>query len=433
MTFDTKPLGNFARVQGGFAFKSKDFKEKGIPVIKIKNVGQGSLKLSDISYVNDEVADSAGSYVTHAGDILISMTGSGPNQPGSLVGRVAYVKDFDAQCLINQRVGRLIFHNTDSIDGRFVFYAISSDRAQNFLVANSTGSANQANISGKMIERLPIPDVDIQTSRKIASVLGTLDDKIELNRQMNQTLEAMARAIFKSWFVDFDPVHAKANGAPYPLDAETMSLFPDRFVDSELGEIPEGWEVGRLGDDFTITMGQSPPGSTYNEDGDGLPFFQGRRDFGFRFPEKRVFCTQPKRFAKAGDTIVCVRAPVGDVNMARDKCCVGRGVTAVRHRTGSRSYTYYAMRSLRTVFDRFEAEGTVFGSLNKKDFHCLDFAIPPKELVHSFERLCYPIDQLIENSEHESRTLAELRDTLLPKLISGELRVPEAAAMAGAP
>jgi type I restriction enzyme S subunit len=173
-------------------------------------------------------------------------------------------------------------------------------------------------------------------------------------------------------------------------------------------------------------MGQSPPGHTYNEAGDGLPFYQGRADFGFRFPRRRVYCTAPTRHASAGDTLISVRAPVGDINMASEDCAIGRGVAAARHKTGSRSYTFYFMRSLEEVFGRFEAEGTVFGSIGKKDFHAIRCAIPPRAVVSAFERLCSVLDNRIETNERESHTLAALRDTLLPKLISGEQRVKDA-------
>jgi very-short-patch-repair endonuclease len=212
-------------------------------------------------------------------------------------------------------------------------------------------------------------------------------------------------------------------------------LFPDRLVDSELGEIPEGWEVGRVDDAFDLTMGQSPPGTTYNEVGDGIPFYQGRADFKFRFPERRVYCTAPTRFAKAGDTLISVRAPVGDINMASEDCAIGRGVAAARHKTGARSYTYYFMHALAEVFGRFEAEGTVFGSISKKDFHNIPCVIVTRNALEAFERLCGPLDDAINGAERESRTLAALRDALLPKLISGELRLPAAlrdrAAQAG--
>ena len=277
-----------------------------------------------------------------------------------------------------------------------------------------------------VIQRVPIMLPPIEEQRAIAHILGTLDNKIELNRRMNETLEEMARAIFKSWFVDFDPVRAKAEGRDPGLPKHIADLFPDRFEDSELGEIPAGWSIGAVGDEFNITMGQSPPGDTYNESGEGLPFYQGRRDFGYRYPALRVYCFAPKRMALAGDALVSVRAPVGDVNMAEGACCVGRGVAAVRHKSGSRSYTYYAMQSLKAYFARFDTEGTVFGAVNKNGFATIPFLIPQPLLIEKFESIVFPVDQRIEVNERESRTLAAVRDVLLPRLISGELRVGEA-------
>jgi type I restriction enzyme, S subunit len=238
---------------------------------------------------------------------------------------------------------------------------------------------------------------------------------------MNETLEAIAQALFKSWFVDFDPVRVLSKQMPEKpafLCAKTLRKtgFPDRFQKSTLGEIPEGWRVANVDEEFRLTMGQSPPGNTYNETGDGIPFYQGRTDFGFRYPTARVFCTVPSRFANTGDSLVSVRAPVGSVNLAAEKCCVGRGVAAVRHKSGSRSYTYYFMRSLESAFEQFEAEGTVFGAINKADFHALERVAPPLAFVEAFENRVFSIDQRIENNEEESRTLAALRDTLLPKL-----------------
>jgi len=276
---------------------------------------------------------------------------------------------------------------------------------------------------------IPLPPLPEQHA--IAHILGTLDDKIELNRKQNETLEAMARALFKAWFVDFEPVRAKIegrwqSGQSLPgLPAHLYGLFPDRLVESELGEIPEGWEVISVDTEFDITMGQSPPGITYNEIGEGLPFYQGRADFEFRFPKRRVFCTAPTRLAKIGDTLVSVRAPVGDINMALEDCAIGRGIAAVRHKTSSRSYTYHFMSSISDVFARFDAEGTVFGSIGKKDFHSISHVKPPRDLVLTYEKLAANLDDEVEKNERESRTLAQLRDTLLPKLISGELRVSE--------
>lgn len=269
--------------------------------------------------------------------------------------------------------------------------------------------------------KVPVPPMKHQDA--IAALLGSLDDKIDLNRRMNETLEVMVRAIFKDWFVDFGPTRAKMEGlAPY-VAPEIWALFPDRLDDE--GK-PEGWINSTVGEHFRLTMGQSPPGDTYNELGDGLPFFQGRTDFGFRFPSHRIFCSAPTRIAEAGDTLVSVRAPVGDVNIAIERCVVGRGVAAVRHVSGSRSVTYHAMHGLAEHFDKFESEGTVFGSINKADFERLPFIEPHKAVVEYFDRIVSPIDDMVELNERESINLVATRDLLLPKLMSGEVRLREA-------
>jgi len=320
--------------------------------------------------------------------------------------------------------GWLLLRNFKGIDKLFCYYLLLHERTN--IVRQGTGTVF-TNLKTDILKNHVVKIPPFPEQRAIACILGAFDDKIELNRRMNETLEAMARAIFKSWFVDFDAVRAKAAGREPPgLAPHIADLFPDAFEQSDLGEIPKGWKVSTVGQHFHLTMGQSPPGSTYNETGEGFPFYQGRRDFGFRFPSRRVFCTAPTRFAEPGDTLVSVRAPVGDVNMASERCAVGRGVAAIRHRSGGRSFTYYSMHYLGDYFGKFEAEGTVFGSINKKDFERLSFIVPPPEVLTAFDRVVSPLDDRIETNERQTSILAALRDTLLPKLISGELRAADA-------
>ena len=305
------------------------------------------------------------------------------------------------------------------LDMRWVYYAIKHHKLGEIDDGSPIPSTTR---SAVYVKDLLVPPPSEQ--KTIAHILGTLDDKIELNQRMNATLEAMARALFQSWFVDFDPVRAKLDGRqPAGLDAATAALFPAHFQESPLGHIPQGWSAGTLIESFNLTMGQSPPGDTYNEDGEGIPFYQGRTDFGFRFPTRRIYCTAPTRYAKSGDTLVSVRAPVGDINMADEECCIGRGVAAVRHKSGAVSFTYHSMANLSPDFARFEAEGTVFGSINKQNFENLSFVNPPPEVVAAYEKFAAPLDDQIYTLEHQSRSLDALRDSLLPKLLSGELRV----------
>jgi type I restriction enzyme S subunit len=310
---------------------------------------------------------------------------------------------------------------TPDIDLKYLYHLVNYVGLNHLKDGTSNPTLSRDTFGAQLF---PLPSLAEQ--KAIAAVLGALDDKIELNRRMNATLEAMARALFQSWFVDFDPVRAKLDGRPpAALDPApaAAALFPEHLEDSPLGHIPKGWKAGTVVEGFNLTMGQSPPGDTYNEEGNGLPFYQGRTDFGFRFPTRRIYCTAPTRYAKPGDTLVRVRAPVGDINMANEECCIGRGVAAVRHKSGATSFTYHSMANLYPDFARFEAEGTVFGSINKDSFEQLRFVIPPDEIVAAYERQAGPLDEQIRTLENQSRTLATLRDTLLPKLLSGELSV----------
>jgi type I restriction enzyme S subunit len=209
------------------------------------------------------------------------------------------------------------------------------------------------------------------------------------------------------------------------MDAETAALFPDRVVEAQRGDLPRGWQSVRLGDIAEVVMGQSPPGDTYNEDGDGLPFYQGVRDFGFRFPSRRVYCTAPTRLAEKGDVLLSVRAPVGSLNVAAEQCAVGRGVAALRLKANHAGFLLYLLKATQSGWAKFEAGGTVFGAATKADVHGFEVVIPPLSLIDRFSHLVEPMDAQIEVNEAEAQTLTAIRDALLPKLLSGELRVTE--------
>jgi type I restriction enzyme S subunit len=236
------------------------------------------------------------------------------------------------------------------------------------------------------IELPPLPE-----QHAIASVLSSLDDKIDLLHRQNKTLEAMAETLFRQWFVE---------------------------------EADEGWEEGKIPDEFDFTMGLSPSGESYNEEGIGIPMYQGNADFEFRFPKRRVFTTDPKRFAEQFDTLISVRAPVGAQNMANERCCIGRGVAAFIYKRNNcyYTYTYFKMKSLMKEIDQFNQTGTVFGSISKADFEALEIVLPPTE-VYNFQSEVKPIDDKVMNNCFQIRTLEKLRDMLLPKLISGQIRI----------
>ena len=393
---------------------ASEYVDEGIPFLRSLNVNPLRINKNDLKFITPEFHSRIRKSRLTPGDVVIVRTG----KPGACSVVPEWLADANCSDLVIVRCG-------PQLDNRFLAYYVNTV-ACDHVAAHLVGAVQQHfNVGSARTLRLNLPPLPVQ--RAIAHILGTLDDKIELNRRMNATLEAMARALFQSWFVDFDPVRAKLDGRkPAALDPATATLFPEHLEDSPLGHIPLGWKAGTLVEGFNLTMGQSPPGDTYNEEGNGLPFYQGRTDFGFRFPTRRIYCSAPTRYAKPGDTLVSVRAPVGDINMANEECCIGRGVAAVRHKSGATSFTYHSMANLYPDFARFEAEGTVFGSINKDGFEKLSFVIPPPQIVAAYERQAGPLDEQIRNLENQSHTLATLRDTLLPKLLSGELSTERA-------
>lgn len=185
------------------------------------------------------------------------------------------------------------------------------------------------------------------------------------------------------------------------------------------------WAKGILSDIASITMGQSPKGDTYNENGVGTVFFQGRAEFGFRFPTRRLYTTDPKRMAKANDVLMSVRAPVGDLNVAYEDCCIGRGLGAIHSKNDHQSFVLYTMFALRDQLDIFNGEGTVFGSINRDALNSMPIIIPPHTVIDEFESIVAPMDAAIRNNYEENCRLQVMRDSLLPKLMSGELDVSD--------
>ena len=233
-----------------------------------------------------------------------------------------------------------------------------------------------------------LPSITIQ--QKIVDILYDIDKKIELNRQINTNLEQQAQAIFKEMFID--------NGL-------------------------KNVKKGMLQDIAEITMGLSPDGSSYNEKQLGIIFFQGRAEFSDRFPKIRLYTSQPKRMAMRNDILMSVRAPVGDINIAHHDCCIGRGLASIRSKYNHQSFLFYTTLNLKKYLDRFNSEGTVFGAISKDALNTIPIDIPSEGKIKHFEQIASPIDTCILNNYKEICCLESLRDTLLPKLMSGEIDV----------
>lgn len=389
-------LGDVCDFQNGYAFKSREFVTDGnINIVKIKELKNGQVVFTTdtAKVVNSEIYKQ---YQVSKGDILVALTGDpvSKSNPLSWVGRVS-LYNYTSKSLLNQRVAKFKPDGT-RLDTIFIYYFFRE--FENFfnLAQKATGSASQANISTKTLNEtiINLPPLDVQ--KKIAGVLGALDDKIELNNKINANLEQQAQALFKSWFVDFEPFG---------------------------GTMPKDWKIGKLEDVVDLIMGQSPSGNSYNEKGRGCIFFQGRAEFGFRFPTIKLFTTEPRRMARQNDILMSVRAPVGDVNVAHEDCCIGRGLCAIRSKDNFQSFILYTLWSVQNKLNIFNGEGTVFGSINKDSLNNLEIIVPNSNTIQKFENLCSPMDNLIRKNYEENTRLSALRDVLLPKLMSGEIDV----------
>ena len=275
--------------------------------------------------------------------------------------------------------------NTDIVLPKYLYYVMSLIDLNNYNEGTTIPS-----LRTETLNRLEFDIPSLVEQETILSCLNPIDDKIALNNAINNNLEQQAQTIYQQMFVD---------------------------------NASSDWAEGTLSDIADITMGQSPSGSSYNEDGNGTIFFQGRAEFGFRFPTVRLYTTEPKRIACANDTLMSVRAPVGDLNVAHTDCCIGRGLAAIHSKNNHQSFVLYTMLSLKKQLDVFNGEGTVFGSINRNSLNEMPLLIPSSKKLDEFEALVAPMDAAIRNNYDEICRLEQLRDTLLPKLMSGELDV----------
>lgn len=306
--------------------------------------------------------------------------------------RFAFVDIMDTKKYIASTKLMVLRPKSDVVLPRYLFAMLKSkemlDELQ-MLAETRSGTFPQITFSGELAPvSVLIPDFDTQS--QIVQFLSIVEEKISINSQINDNLEQQAAAIYSSMFAL---------------------------------ENADNTTIGVLRDIAEITMGQSPNGSSYNEDSAGEVFYQGRAEFGARFPTRRLFTTEPKRMAEAGDVLISVRAPVGDLNVAYERCCIGRGLGAIHSKTGHQSYILYTMFALRPELDVFNGEGTVFGSINRDELNNMPVIIPAKEKMDAFELTVSPIDAMIRKNYEENCRLQEMRDALLPKLMSGEIDV----------
>ena len=456
--WDEYSTGQLFDLINGYAFKSADFKSSGVPIIKIKNVKAGEFVAENFDYVDHSFLESKPDKQVKPGDLLITMSGN--RHDGSRetwVGKVAWFNKAE-RYLVNQRVGILRLKDSERFNARFLAYQLSSDAFQNHFISVATSSGGQANLSPSQITGMPLKVPSKAIQDRISVILGELEDKIDLNRRINQTLEAMAQAIFKSWFVDCDSVKAKiaakeegrdplraamsaiSGKSDAELDAlpreqynplaATAALFPDEMEESELGEIPRGWSVSALGEECAyLNRGISPK---YIEEGGVLVLNQKCiRDFSLDPSKGRRHDPAQRsvsgRLLQVGDVLVNstgvgTLGRVAQVLRLDEPTIVDSHVTVVRSGSHLNSAFLGQWFAIRQPDIEAMGEGSTGQTeLSRGKLANMCMLVPDGSVLGAFETAVAPLKSLISSRDRESLVLQETRDGLLPRLLSGEL------------
>ena len=387
-------LGECVEMQKGFAFKSSDYIKKGTKIIKVSNLNQKRFDDDSCVFISPNLADQYSRYSLLEDDIIISTVGSWPTNPESVVGKICRVPKIINGSLLNQNAVRLRVKN--GFDQRFVFYLLSQSNFSSYITSTAQGSANQASITLEDIRAYLLNCPSIEEQRIISYILKSLDDKIEVNKKINDNLELQAKTLFKSWFVDFKPFK---NGD---------------FVESELGMIPKGWSVGVLAD----IIEENPKSTIQVNQARGekgkYPFFTSGSAI-FEYESPIVYGRNV--FLNTGG-VAGVKFFIGGAAYSTDTWCI-RGIDDYT------DYLYLFLSTIEDVIDKQYFEGSALKHLKKKNLKERVINIPPDKVITDFNKLVVPFYNSINMTIKENRRLAEIRDTLLPRLMSGELNVNE--------
>lgn len=383
------PVGNLVEYsRGGGWGKETPFEGSSrVAIIRgadFPSVAQGSYGGLPVRYETDSKVNSV---ALRAGDIVLENSGGTDSRP---TGRTVFVTNelidaYDCPVIPASFCRLLRFDNR--ANSEFVYYWLQEMYSAGRTWGYQNRSTGLSNFQYKVFaDSELLPDLPIEVQSKIASVLSAFEKKIRENNRQNDYLAELGDALFNR-------------------------------------ECPQSNEPNAILSDIAqVTMGQSPSGSSYNEDGNGEVFYQGRAEFGAFFPRRRLFTTEPKRMAREGDTLMSVRAPVGDLNIANEDCCIGRGLAAI-HSENNQSFVHYLVRAQGRQLDTFNGDGTVFGSINGKALKKLPVYLPSSDVIARLESRLEPIDALIRRNDDEMQVLERMRDTLLPRLMSGEIDV----------
>jgi len=400
--------------------------EEGIPWVKISDANSGKGKFINETVVKIKNGGKNHSVEVFPGDLILSNSAT-PGLP-RLMGIYACIHD-----------GWLLLREFKGVKKEYLFYVLEKERAN--LLAKGNGSIF-TNLKTDILREheISLPPINVQIA--IAHILGTLDEKIELNRKTNETLEKIAKAIFKSWFITFDPVRAKEEGRSTGLSDEISELFPDSFEDSELGEIPAGWKISSIGDIAQVIDCLHSKKPIRQKEGELLLQLSNIRDNGILDVSDQYLIASEdyqkwisRLETQEGDCVITNVGRVGAVSQVPPgiKAALGRNMTAVRPKDFF-PFPTLILEYLLSPLGRNEIQlnidvGTILNALNVKSIPKLRIPLPGIDICKHYEGLVRPMRQRMEQINTENKNIALVRDTLLPKLISGEVRIPDAEKM----
>ena len=443
MLFDSPPknwqvstLGEICQEGGGdiqtgpfgSQLHASDYVISGIPSIMPANIKEGRVSEEGIARITEADARRLSKYLTKAGDIVYSRRGD--------VERCALIRKREEGWLCGTGCLR-VRPGSGVVDPDFCSHFLSHPETKEWISRHAVG-ATMPNLNTQILSALPVLLPSLQEQKSIAHILATLDDKIELNRKTNETLEAMAKALFKSWFVDFDPVRAKAEGRPTGLPAEISDLLPDSFEDSELGEIPSGWKCSPLADRaIYLSRGISP---AYCEEGGVLVLNQKCvRDSRISFEKsrrhdttrKQIIGREVRRFdALVNSTGVGTLGRVAMMPICQEEVVVDSHITVVRGSNEQESFFISStLLNRQTEIEALGEGSTGQTELSRVVLGSVPVIFPSPQLISAYFDFAFIIQDKIEKNDQASVALASARDALLPKLISGEIRIPDAEKM----
>ncbi|HZF62441.1 MAG TPA: restriction endonuclease subunit S [Desulfovibrio sp.] len=409
-------LNDVADVISGYAFPSKEFKESGTPVVKISNIRVGHMDMTESQRVSDEFVERLHpKYVVKANDILISLTGSHISQPNSVVGRVARYSSKLCTALLNQRAGKIIVTDFERCDPNYLYWILVQKSVREQIASMAHGAANQANVSPSQVGSLQIFLPKIATQRRIASILSAYDDLIENNMRRIAILEEMARRIYEEWFVRFRfPGHEQV-----------------KMMESELGMIPEGWQVQTVADFGKVITGKTPSKSDPENFGDDVPFIKTPDMHGNLFcistgeglSAKGAESQKGKTLPENSLCVSCI-GTAGVVSITTRPAQTNQQINAVvLNEQHNREFLYFALVGLKETINLYGANGATMVNLNKSKFEGLKIVYGDSPTVDHYHTLAFSFFEEIRVLQLKNANLRATRDLLLPKLISGELDV----------